>query len=420
MEQEFMHNYGKDIVGPVMLEYTRWILRESQKKGIKKLYFLARDGYLLSKIARMIVKKQGLDIDCRYLYCSRASLRMPSYHVIDEDEMYDILLRGGYYVTPKSLFQRGCFSDEEMQKLYDELGISSPDKCLNEQELDALCEKIKKNEFYKKAVLEKSQSLYDATIAYFKSEGLFDDEYIAVADSGWLGSMQHSLSQLLFSAGYRGKIVGFYFGLYKQSKNDSDGEFNSFYFAQKSGTKRKLYFNNNLFECMLSAPHPMTIGYEYDEGGNARPLFAENHSEKMLELINAQIDGALEFIRSTPELPLENYSYKKSQKRAFKLLKRAMVYPTRSEAEMLSYFTFCDDFTEGYKLSLVAPEMQKALKEYNILRRAIKKALGKKQSGKGQLFWPYGVIAYSSKIARPFHRFNVLLWDYLKIKFNKI
>ena len=114
MEQEFMHNYGKDIVGPVMLEYTRWIISESQKKGIKKLYFLARDGYLLSKIAKMIVEKQGLDIDCRYLYCSRASLRMPSYHIIDENEMYDILLRGGYYVTPKSLFQRGCFLEDAL------------------------------------------------------------------------------------------------------------------------------------------------------------------------------------------------------------------------------------------------------------------------------------------------------------------
>lgn len=418
MEQEFMHNYGKAIVGPVMLEYTRWILRESQKKGIKKLYFLARDGYLLSKIAKMIVEKQGLDIDCRYLYCSRASLRMPSYHIIPTEEMYDILLLGGYYVTPKSLLWRAEIESENAQALYKELGIEDENACLNDKELEELRGKIKKSELYYNLVTEASKNAYKSTIDYFRSEGLFDTDHVAIADSGWTGSMQRSLRQLLNNEGYTGKITGFYFGMYVSPKSE-DGEYNTYYFSEHKGTKRKLYFNNNLFECMLSAPHPMTIGYGYDEGGKVRPLFAENHSKKMLELIEAQIDGALEYINSVPDTPFTDYSYKKSLKRVYKILKRSMVKPTRDEVVALSNFTFCDDVTEKYHLSLASDEMKKSLKNYMIIGRVLRKLLGKKQSGEAQLFWPYGVVALCPKILRPWYRFNITLWDFLKIKLKK-
>ena len=417
--KSFMLNYSKRIVGPAMLEYTKWILFEAQRKNIKRLYFLARDGYLLSKIAKRIIEKNGLDIDCRYLYCSRASLRLPSYHAISEEETFDILLLGGYYVTPKSLLQRACFSDDELQRLYDELEISFPDNCLNEDELNALRQKIKKNDFYKQAVIEKSKLAFPATIDYLKSEGLFDSDHVAIVDSGWTGSMQRSLRQLLEAAGHTPKITGFYFGMYVSPKDEKDGEYNTYYFSKNKGTKRKIYFNNNLFECMLSAPHPMTLGYEYDENGHVRPYFANNHSEKMLPLIEAQIEGALEYTEGYLEGVEKEYNEKASLKRTYKILKRAMVYPTKEEADIFSSFTFCDDITEKYQISLADENMRKSLKEYLILNRVFKKLLGKKQSGKSQLFWPYGVIAHCPKIVRPWYRLNVLFGDYLKFMLKK-
>ena len=72
----------KEFVGPILFDYVWWILYQAQQRGIQRLYFLARDGYLLREIAQQFCARFGLKIECRYLYCSRAALRMPSYHLL--------------------------------------------------------------------------------------------------------------------------------------------------------------------------------------------------------------------------------------------------------------------------------------------------------------------------------------------------
>ena len=55
------------VTAPVLFCYVRQILKTAQEKGIKRLYFLARDGYVMKEIAQIICKKQYIGIDCRYL-----------------------------------------------------------------------------------------------------------------------------------------------------------------------------------------------------------------------------------------------------------------------------------------------------------------------------------------------------------------
>ena len=81
--------YSEEIVGPVMYSYVEWVLDEALRRGLSRLYFLARDGYLLKEIAKRIIEKRSLPIDARYFYCSRQSLRMPSYHIIG-DEAFEL------------------------------------------------------------------------------------------------------------------------------------------------------------------------------------------------------------------------------------------------------------------------------------------------------------------------------------------
>ena len=77
--------------GPLLLDYVWWVLREAEKRKLRTLYFLARDGYLLYRIAQVFVSRYSLPLECRYFYCSRTSLRMPSYWFIGE-EAFDLLL----------------------------------------------------------------------------------------------------------------------------------------------------------------------------------------------------------------------------------------------------------------------------------------------------------------------------------------
>lgn len=411
-----MADCAYNTVGPVMFEYTSWILHQAQQQGLKKLYFLARDGYLLQKIAELICHKHNIDIECRYLYCSRFSLRMPSYHLIG-DEMYDLLLNNGYYVTAKSLLMRARLTESERNDMYAELGITEPDRKLAYNEFTDICSELRKSERYKKLVLEKSRQAYPVTIEYFRQEKLFDDDAIAIVDSGWTGSMQRSIRQLVRSAGYNGRIVGFYFGMYAKPRETADGEYLTFYFDKDSNTKQKLKFNNNLFECMLSADHPMTLGYEHSDS-RITPVFAEEYSADMSRLVQEQIAGALRYVQDN-NVYSADYSEQDSRKKTYRLLKRFMVCPTTEEVALYSNFLFCDDVSETYRLSLADGSMQKYLGNYMFITRVFRKLFHTGNHSSQELYWVYGVISCCPKWKRPWYRLNVSLWDWLKIIIKK-
>lgn len=61
----------------LFLPYVYYVLNQCQRRGIECLYFIARDGYVLQKISEKIIQKEGLDIQTRYIYGSRAAWKKP-------------------------------------------------------------------------------------------------------------------------------------------------------------------------------------------------------------------------------------------------------------------------------------------------------------------------------------------------------
>ncbi|MFM6080847.1 MAG: hypothetical protein ACKPCI_20450, partial [Dolichospermum sp.] len=56
-----------NVTAPLLFGFVYWCLSEAQAKGIKRLYFVARDGQILLKIAKVVCEKWNYTIDCRYL-----------------------------------------------------------------------------------------------------------------------------------------------------------------------------------------------------------------------------------------------------------------------------------------------------------------------------------------------------------------
>jgi len=416
----FMLEYSHRVVGPVMYRYTAWVISEALKRGFKKLYFLARDGFVLHKIAKKICENMNIDIQCEYLYCSRQSLRTPTYNLIG-DEAFELLSLGGYYVTPLSILDRPQLSLKAKSKIIQELGIDNFKTPLTASEIEEFCNKLKHNNTFVNSVYKASEKAYLPTIQYLLDMGLFDNDYVAIVDSGWTGSMQRSLRQLMESAGYHGKITGFYFGMYAEPKDERDGEYLTFYFNNKNGLFRKINFNNNLFECMLSADHPMTLGYTCEKE-KCKPIFAKENKSDMQSLIKAQLEGALlytdEMLSKGAITPL-NFNFKKARAKCYSILKRAMTKPTIKEAEMYGIFTFCDDVTEGYQIPLSQSGMKKALRDYIVVIRIARKLFGLKKANEKQLLWPHGTVAHLKPVLRPWYRLNIYIWEFLKATLKK-
>ena len=406
-----MRDYSYRTVGPVVYAYAEWIVSEAVRRGLGRVYFLARDGYLPCEAARMICSARGIALECRYLYCSRSSLRMPTYS-ISRDEARRHLFSGGYRVSAQSILARAGFSDSQANEIFKRLNITEFEKTLDKAEQKHIFEVLDKDARFWEYVTDISKNAYGTAISYLREQGVLDLGAVAIADSGWTGSMQRSLRILLRSAGYEGHITGFYFGLYATPSDLLDGEYLAYYFDARRGFMRRTLFSNNLFECMLSAPHPTTVGYSFSQG-NVTPVFGRPYPPDMLALIKAQISGAIAFCMEENKNS-ETKNVAESKRRCFKILRRAMILPTLSEARMYSHFLFCDDVSESYMLPLADADSPSDIRARLLLPRLLSKLSGRGASRGRDSFWIYGSIAFMRGFRKFWYLFNALLWDILR------
>lgn len=286
-----IEDIGENIVGPIMLNYIIWVLKNAEKRKIKVLYFLARDGYLLHKIACYLCDYYKINIECRYLYCSRMSLRMPTYGYIGS-EAWDLLFIKSYKLSLNVILGRLQLSNIEKESVLKKAKINlNIDKNLTEAEFEDVKVKLKSCTYFSKLISKKSCIAFENIISYLRQEKVLCQKHIGIVDSGWTGSMQRSLRQILEKAGFNTNITGFYFGSFYNKHDKADGEYLNWYFDESSGFWRKVYFCNNVLEALLSAPHETTIGYQFT-GSHWKPLLKSSLSKKSVYATIDVMDNA--------------------------------------------------------------------------------------------------------------------------------
>ena len=409
----YLYDIGYKILAPVFQNYVLWILKNAMEKNIKVLYFLSRDGYLLYKIAILLCQKINLDIECRYLYCSRYSLRLPTYHFIDKDEALNLIFANSNKTTLKNVFIKTEFDLNEIEKILkiNNLNVDI-NKNLNYTELLKIKEKLAEDIYYQNLVKQKSISAYNNIIEYLKQEKIFEFNKIGIVDSGWTGSMQRSLRQILEHGRKNISITGFYFGLFSIRNNEKDGEYCSWYFSPHTKFWNKVLFCNNVLECMLAAPHEMTIGYQRKNSKWLPKL--KNNTKKiyLYKLINAQIEGCLNYVKThINEQSLERFDNNIALKNSFEILYKFMVFPSKNEVDAYNKFLFCDDVSDEYCQSLADKSQINLLPNYLIIRRIMRKIRKKNSEG---LFWAYGTSAYLPVYKRCWYRLNIILGEILR------
>lgn len=401
-----------DIFAPALYAYVGWVLESARQKGIYRLYFLARDGYAMHQMAKRLCAAKGIAIECRYLYASRIAWRTPSYHIIG-DEAYALLFKGGYHITPRVILSRIGLSPLERAQVYESAGLTDwdEDAFLPVARLSVFARRVKSSPVFCALLRQKSTDAYANAIGYFRQEGLLDGEPVALVDTGWTGSMQRTLRQLLRNEGCNAPITGFYFGMYNAPRAPEDGAYEAWCFTHRSKAFEVVKYNNNVLECMCVCPYPMTMGY-IREGGRYAPLFGANaegtpeRTERLLRVYNDYTGAALRGeIR-----PPQTAGTTGIQKR----LRDLMYKPTREEAGAFCRFTFCDDLAEVTLTPLVQAASARQIREYSLLRRLWRKCFNRAKEGAPDLFWPYGSLALSGIKARAWYRLNMLGWDGLR------
>lgn len=354
---------------PVLMEYVKWVLLKAKKDGKQRLYFLARDGYPMYLVARFLCRCWKLEIDCRYLKVSRYALRVPEYHLLGRTCVERICL-GGIDVTFEKIMRRAALTKKEILEVARLIGYEGYcDQILSYHEIQKLKKKLQQQEIFFQYVYQHSQKAYPAAMGYLMQEGLLEEISYGIVDSGWTGTLQQSLKNLLNSQKQGLSLEGYYFGLYEIPYGENKGDYHSYYFTPTTGIRRKVYFSNSLFESIFSEPSGMTIGYCRIEGIYA-PI-----RERMTNLNQAQMERNIELLESYLK-EYEKHSFSKKEKcqsddvrLVEQLLKNFMGMPAQIEVKAFGGNWFCDDVLEKEVQKVSADLSEEEIRRQHFFRK---------------------------------------------------
>ncbi|AFZ34647.1 hypothetical protein Sta7437_1069 [Stanieria cyanosphaera PCC 7437] len=355
-QEKIFHNQiiwdtASNVIAPVLFGFVYWCLSQAQKKGIQRLYFVARDGQILLKIAHIICKNWGYTIDCRYLYGSRQAWHFPAIQEIGQFEL-DWIFDPTEFLSVYSVCERVNVNPEEIENILEHYNFERSiwNKNLTEEQRYFL-KKVFENEQIKNLILNKALQFRQITLNYFEQEGVFDDIPFAIIDIGWNGRLQKSLSQLLSVANRYplDGINGFYFSLSKRIKPFSkDNLFVYFADTNLNPERNFVFLYKGVLELFVNADHGSTIRFEKIQEKYI-PILRGNKNEKAIQwglyiLQKAVIFFAEQLVRILEENQIkEEYILNISNL----LLKEFLLSPSYWEASVFGSFQITEDQTEN-------------------------------------------------------------------------
>lgn len=254
---------GASLSGFLLGSYIKWILHDALNKGIKTLYFVARDGYILKQVADIFIKEMNYNIKTKYIYGSRKAWRMPA-QLSSNMSIFEIL----HVSFPEFLIDLKSVADVlglSFCELYQFLppNIDKEDCKLSRQDIDIVFYYLSKSDKFKKYLEKVNEEKKILILKYLKQEIYLQEAQIAFVEVGGTGHTQNCLEYILRDI-YKGKVMTYFFNLY--SVKETEGHL--FY----NFIPDELYIHDAI-EPLCRAPHGQTLGY----------IQKENQIEPILE-----------------------------------------------------------------------------------------------------------------------------------------
>jgi hypothetical protein len=265
------------IAGPLLFGYVHWILTEAKERKLPRLYFLARDGQILLRIAKEIKAKYELDIELLYLPASRSAWFLASNARGTAEDRTNALLPDGVAIIADVL-KRIDISSTDVRPQLEASGFGEVDdltRMLAEPSeisrlrsmlsTPPLSELIAKRAEYELAIVDE----------YLSAKKMFDGKPIVIVDIGWKGRLQQALARIVLIRGSSERPTGFYLGL-REFPPEVQVGLGLRYFENHDALK----INPSLAEIFCAADHGTVIRYGRLPSGQVTPVLAEPEASR--------------------------------------------------------------------------------------------------------------------------------------------
>lgn len=291
-QSDTAYEFGQKLYGPFLGAFAIWLLEKIRKSKCHKVFFFARDGYMMQRAFDAIA---DIDIPTEYVYFSRKSIREALLWSKSDACGLFSLLPWKRLVTRGEALAFLMFKADEISTLEIKYGFCATDSLTYEKLAtdETLCRIIVDN---KTRIDETSNKKFDILIQYLHQIGFEGD--IGVVDIGWHGSMQSQLEQLAGIAGISVKMHGFYIGIDNEAK--PVGSTDGFLFHKGDFSRRKnVLCQLGLVERLFQSHEGSTAGYAMRQDGTVAALtevYEYANDAEISNSVKAIQEGALAYI----------------------------------------------------------------------------------------------------------------------------
>ena len=195
--------------------FVLWTMYEARRRNLNRLYFVARDGQILQRIAVKLNAWLGWGIELRYLHASRQSLFLPSLTALDGAAI-EWLTEQARFKTLGAILSRVEIEPQTEVRLLSASGFSpeSWHETLGAEGESRLRALLGRRDFGSR-VLAEAQFHRATLLDYLGQERLTDGTPFGLVDIGWKGRLQASLAKALGTMPDTivPPIIGFCYGL---------------------------------------------------------------------------------------------------------------------------------------------------------------------------------------------------------------
>lgn len=274
---------GTAVGAPLLVQYVEWIIDQALKRKLTRLYFIARDGFILKEIADIVLERTNCNIETQYIYGSRKAWRMPS--ICENNRDIEELLNWSH-INSLMTFQKiaDVFQIEER-----ELKQFIPEEYRNIEKISSITRRkiishLNGDDFVN-FLIQKHKSKRTLTVEYLKRNINTDDDNFAFVELAGSGYTQICLAHIMQEF-YQGSIKSFYF---KMDKLQEKKECEFFVFFPSK------FQQHIMIEVLCHAPHGQTKGY-LEKNGDIIPDI-ERYEEPELQAhgIENYVEGVKRF-----------------------------------------------------------------------------------------------------------------------------
>ncbi|MBE6101401.1 MAG: hypothetical protein E7200_04775 [Selenomonas ruminantium] len=260
---------GATLGGPILMPYVEWLLGRSLSLGFKRLFFIARDGYILKRMADVLIERKGLNIKTFYIHGSRRAWRMPSYQgKIGELKELVGWSHGQHICSAEDLADVLQISVEDLRPHLMPEYVEKGHR-LAFEELSAVIMQLDKSDKFRVLLQQKLSAKRQLVVDYLQQEVDVSDEKFAFVELGGGGLTQTCLARLM-EIFYKGPIRTFFYKMDRVCMPNDECIFYDFF-----PSKMK---NDLIVEMICRAPEGQTEGY-CREGRKVVPVKKEEEAE---------------------------------------------------------------------------------------------------------------------------------------------